>query len=189
MINLKNLFGYKDSNFNEVKILGERYLFDEAFKPEYIMGHAFGADFDAGSYNYKLAKSIVAAREYYGKNLPAIVQSEVGICLERLGQENLYCVGEVYGKGESSVMKSKISTRGIVELSKKEVVNLDLHFDRTLLTGHPYHIQRILDDAEGKGLTGAAFIHSNVEWPKTDSQLWVRYPWLFVLREIVGRFI
>jgi hypothetical protein len=64
----------------------------------YILGQAFGAGIDKESYNHYLAKSVLNAKEYFNRDLPTIIQSEIGICLNKLGADNKlnYSIGEVY---------------------------------------------------------------------------------------------
>lgn len=183
----KNLFGYNSEEIEEVIFDGELYRTDLDFSPQYIVGQAFGANYDESSYNQILAQNILIARKCFDRDLQAIVQSEIGICLERMGETNHHTIGEIYKDGETSKVISKIDTKGVLAKSKKILDDLELPYDSALFIAHPYHVQRVMDRARDIGIIGRPFLKKEVTWPKQDSQPWVRSAFRFVPREIVAR--
>ena len=188
---LKNLLGYNGKKLEEIIINGESYFTDKNFSPAYILGQAFGADTDKESYNNYLAQAVLDAREYFQENIPAIVQSEIGVCLNNLRakKESIYEVGEIYTSKEKSLIISKIDTKGVLIEAKKMLGKLGLPYNSALFVAHPYHMERVLHTAEGLGISGKPFVKQTVEWPQKDSQSWVKSPFLFVPREILARII
>jgi len=190
-VNLNNLFGYSRKDLDEVIIGRESYLTKKGFSPEFFLGQAFGADTNERSYNHFLAQAILNARTYFGEDIPAIVQAEIGSCLGNLGVSGAFFhqIGEVYQSGKRSLVISKMSTKEVLTESKYVLNNLGLSYHSALFVAHPYHMERVLHIAESIGILGEPFVRKGVEWPKEDLQPWVRSPFVFVPREIIARII
>jgi len=189
---LRNLLGYREESLEEVEIDGRRYMTDGGFSPLYILGQAFGASSDESSYNHRLAQSVLDAWEHFQQDIPAIVQSEIGVCLDGLGANGYFTrrVGQMYESGEAtSLVASKIDTRGVLTESKQVLDVLGLPYDLGLFVAHPFHMARVLHTAHGVGLEGKPFVRKKAEWPRNDSQPWVRSPFSFVPREFFARFV
>ncbi|MDP2628625.1 MAG: hypothetical protein Q8P15_01875 [Nanoarchaeota archaeon] len=186
-MDFRNLTSYREKKLNVVDVNERTYFTDSSFNPNLIIGMAFGANYDEKSHNYKLAKAVIDSREYFGKEIPVLVQSEIGECLMRSGEKNFYFVGENYAEGESSLIKSKIDTEGIFKHCKKIIKSKGLG-NKILYVAHPAHMQRVLDTAKKQGLEGIPFVSEKVEW-LDDAQPWVTSPYLWVPREIVARVL
>jgi len=185
---LRNLAGY-NGNLDEVKTSRGIYRTNRDTKPSVALAQSFGAGTGADSYNYRLANAVLASREIFGERLPAIVQAEVGECLENYGGSNYYIVGEndVYSEGESSSLMSKIDTAGVLEASRDLIKSQGGDITNVVYVAHPAHIERVMQIGEKMGLEGIPFIEKEVVWPTNDSQKWVRSKGMWVPREIATR--
>lgn len=183
----QNLLSYDDESLEEVEVNGERYLADPDYSPESVVGQAFGADLDEGSYNQVLAETISDARDFYGEDLEIFVQEEIAECMDEGLAEEAFVAGEVYNGEEDSRMVSKYSTKEMFELHHGNVEREGLDPESVLYVAHPAHMERVSRIGDSIGFEGRPFLRSEAEWPSEDGQPWVRFPLHWAPREIAAR--
>ena len=195
---LKNLTDYNHPDLKYKEINGRKY---KTFtignaKPKAVFAQAFGASYNADSYNRVLAEMVLDLRNYFNetskRDLTVIVQTEVGKCLERIYPgHNFYQIGEQYNEEEKSFLKSKIDTYTMLEKTQELLKNLGFENDLGIfIVGHPAHMQRILDTAGKMGFKPIPlipFMSDNSWFPKNDPQLWVRSKYFWIPREVATR--
>ena len=183
---LRNLRNY-EGPLTEVNVRGENYRTIPDFEPSVIFAQAFGADTGVFSYNQRLAIATRDAREFFEQDLTAIVQEEVGKCLKRIREGNFYSIGESYKEGERAKLRSKIDTRGVLELCGEVAEKSGLDVNKVLYIAHPLHIYRVMEIGKKLGFDGEPFIEKEVHWNPEDKQPWVRSVKLWIPREILTR--
>ncbi|MFH1506396.1 MAG: hypothetical protein ABIE94_05420 [archaeon] len=181
-----NLTDYHDPDLSQIVVDGTSYMTLAEYEPSVIVGLSFGADYGEGSVNASLAQSVLDAQEYFGQDLQAIVQSEIGTCMSRLGEDDYVHVGENYAEGEGAAMRSKESTGTILEYSREHMESLNLDTGSILYVAHPAHMQRVIALGRSLGLEGQPFL-GDIGWSEDDPQLWVRNGALWLPREVVVR--
>jgi len=183
----KNLLSYDSEKLEEVDIDGTEYLADPDYRPEAVIGQAFGADMDEGSYNQVLADTIEDAQSFYDEDLEVFVQKEVAECMQEMMREGAIVAGETYADDETAMAVSKYSTKEMFELHHENVMREDLDPESVLYVAHPAHMERVKGIGDNIGFEGRPFISSEVEWPSDDNQLWVKSPLLWGPRELAAR--
>jgi len=186
---LKNILDYKEKGLERKTIEGTTYRTRADIEPSIIFGFSFGQSTEEGSPNYRIARSIIDAREFYGKGLPTIVQSEVGECLLKLGDKNFYESDEGYktDKRKKSLALPQISTKQAMDNSVLMAEDKNLKKDAVLYAAHPAHMERVMAIGKKVGLESSPFITEEVSWSSRDNQKWVRSPYLWIVREILTR--
>lgn len=176
---LSNLIGYNE-DLDGINVSGTNYKTKKDFEPSIIMSQSFGETFDSDSYNSTLAKAVIDAETYFGE-VPRILQSQVSRCYEKIGGKGHYSIGEEYSK-DNYVSTEDIFNESLQIIQKDKIDN-----EKVLLIAHPAHVYRVIKTAEKYGLKGQPFITKNVDWPKKDTQWWVKGPGLWIPREILCR--
>jgi len=183
----QNLLSYSDEDLEDVEVNGERYLADADYRPEAVIGQAFGTDLDEDSYNQVLAETITDAQQLYGKDVEVFVQEEIAECLDEELREDVFVAGEVYEDEEDSHMVSKYSTKEMFELHHENIGREGLDPGNVVYVSHPAHMERVKGIRDKIGFDGRPFVRSEVEWPSEDSQPWVRSPLHWGPRELAAR--
>lgn len=169
---LDNLTGYSKDGVGKVTIHDRDYLLTDDYYPLTAIVLAFGEGTDNKSYNYRLAKSVLDAKEYFD-DLNIVAQAEVAEILDDLGVE----CERIGSLSDSSQLNSEYSSKEIIQRTKQ-------YDGERVYIAHPAHIQRVKNIGENLGLSGDIFTPEKVEWPSKDQQRWVRSPKKWVAREI-----
>ena len=164
----KHLVDYLIPGLEEISIEGREYLTNSE-EPDMFVGCAFGV---GEEYNKILARTIQDGRKYFGKNIAAYVQSEIGCQLKEMGGKNF----------TSSLDKGRVFTldilKGAKDIGEKE---------EYVFSSHPGQIFRLTEIAEKLGMGGEIFIPKEVSWPSDDLQTWVRGPEVWSRKEPLVR--
>ncbi len=182
----KNLSSYQNILLHEININNSIYVTHKSFRPSIIFAFSFGAEYDKNSINSELFQSVVAARKCFGKNLPAIVQSEI----KSSGSlKDCYEMGENYLDEEKSLFlpKNDLDTWKISQLFVKKSKEQNLDLSSVLYVAHPAHIQRVLMVGEKQMLKGCPFVKKQMPWSVNDKQMWTKSCNLWIQREILTR--
>jgi len=184
---LRNLKDYYEVGLEEIGLEERTYRTVSDYSPDLLLASAFGGSTDENSYNQILAQTVKDARNFFGKDLPTVVQAEINFNLS--SEEDIFSVFEehVYGEGERALAFSNKSTGDLFTEFLRVIKRENLESKKPLFIAHPAHIYRVLEIGKKLGLEGAPFIPSQVYWPSRDNQLWVKSPWFWVPREILTR--
>lgn len=186
---LKNLTNYQREGLENVEINGRYYRTNPDANPSIMFALAFGESDEGDSPNNSIAMAVEDAREYFKKDLPAMIQSDLGGSLIESGARDFYMVDNPYDHSNEgkSLALSKISSKEVMELGVYEAERNGFDLNSILYVAHPAHMERVIALGENMGLHGEPFTMEKPSWSQNDPQLWVRHPFLWIPREILTR--